>query len=173
MERVNGALRRGSDGLAGELGHMPSEPDGRPCYCGGRGCLERVAGGRALLASLPTEYGATTLYEVVQRGIDGDRERRLAIEQAGLRIGTALVVVRRLLDVRCVVLGGTLARAGAVFVDAVERALASHREWPGVRGPRVLPGELGHHAPLFGALELVLRADAGVFATRAHSLFSS
>src|SRR5579864_6777585 len=40
---VNGAVLEGASGNAGELGHIPVEPGGAPCYCGGRGCLETLA----------------------------------------------------------------------------------------------------------------------------------
>lgn len=52
---VDGRVFRGAHGFAGELGHLVAEPGGPPCSCGGRGCLEQVAGQEALLraAGLP------------------------------------------------------------------------------------------------------------------------
>ncbi|HEY9521721.1 MAG TPA: ROK family transcriptional regulator, partial [Thermopolyspora sp.] len=46
---VGGQVFRGAHGFAGELGHMMVVPDGPPCACGGRGCLERIAGQEAIL----------------------------------------------------------------------------------------------------------------------------
>lgn len=46
---VGGRLFSGARGLAGELGHMPVHPEGRPCSCGARGCLEQYAGKSAVL----------------------------------------------------------------------------------------------------------------------------
>jgi len=48
---VQGRLFRGTHGFAGELGHVVVRPEGPPCRCGGRGCLERYAGQEALLAA--------------------------------------------------------------------------------------------------------------------------
>ena len=48
---VNGALHRGRDGLAGELGHITADPAGGPCECGGTGCLETVASVGAVLGA--------------------------------------------------------------------------------------------------------------------------
>jgi predicted NBD/HSP70 family sugar kinase len=46
---VGGRLFSGARGLAGELGHMPVHPEGHPCSCGARGCLEQYAGKSAVL----------------------------------------------------------------------------------------------------------------------------
>ncbi|MEU6407696.1 ROK family transcriptional regulator [Microbispora sp. NPDC046933] len=48
---VRGRLFRGAHGFAGELGHVVVSPDGPPCRCGGRGCLEQYAGQDALLSA--------------------------------------------------------------------------------------------------------------------------
>ncbi|EYR61969.1 ROK family transcriptional regulator, partial [Actinotalea ferrariae CF5-4] len=45
---LDGRLRRGSVGAAGEIGHVPYRPDGRSCPCGQRGCLEQYASGSAI-----------------------------------------------------------------------------------------------------------------------------
>src|SRR5690606_6221738 len=45
---IDGALRRGRHGLAGEFGHMVVVPDGHRCECGNRGCWEQYASGNAL-----------------------------------------------------------------------------------------------------------------------------
>ncbi|GGP08967.1 ROK family protein [Nonomuraea glycinis] len=56
---VGGRLFSGARGLAGELGHMPVHPEGHPCSCGARGCLEQYAGKSAVLrmAGVPAENG--------------------------------------------------------------------------------------------------------------------
>src|SRR5262249_22468417 len=45
---VNGNLLRGHAGVAGHLGHIVVEPEGAPCFCGSRGCLETVFSARAI-----------------------------------------------------------------------------------------------------------------------------
>jgi len=52
---LDGAIRRGHVGAAGEIGHLPVDPNGAACHCGNRGCLESLIGERALL-----ERAATT-----------------------------------------------------------------------------------------------------------------
>jgi predicted NBD/HSP70 family sugar kinase len=80
---LGGELFHGAGGRAGELGHVVVEPDGPACSCGGRGCLERVAG----LAELHTREPA-------------------AVAVAAKALGVALVGAVALLDVRTIVLGG-------------------------------------------------------------------
>jgi predicted NBD/HSP70 family sugar kinase len=80
---LGGELFRGPGGRAGELGHVVVEPGGPACSCGGRGCLERVAG----LADLHTPEAA-------------------AVAVAAKALGVALVGAVALLDVRTIVLGG-------------------------------------------------------------------
>src|SRR6201996_2129008 len=52
---LGGVLRRGAHGAAGEIGHVPIDPDGALCSCGQRGCLELSASGSALAAAWPAD----------------------------------------------------------------------------------------------------------------------
>jgi predicted NBD/HSP70 family sugar kinase len=52
-----GRLLRGSQGFAGEIGHIPVEPDGLPCGCGNRGCLETVASDISMAARASARVG--------------------------------------------------------------------------------------------------------------------
>jgi predicted NBD/HSP70 family sugar kinase len=111
---LGGALFRGAGGRAGELGHVVVDPHGPPCSCGGRGCLEQVAGQRALLRAA----GAGTVEELLARPA-------AAIERAADALGIALTGAVHLLDVRTVVLGGLYAQLGDGLRDAVAAQLAA------------------------------------------------
>src|ERR1039457_3981301 len=52
---LDGVLRRGAHGAAGEIGHVPVDPDGPLCSCGQRGCLELIAASSALTAAWPAD----------------------------------------------------------------------------------------------------------------------
>ncbi|WP_181769219.1 ROK family transcriptional regulator, partial [Streptomyces albidus (ex Kaewkla and Franco 2022)] len=56
---LDGELLRGRRGFAGELGHVPVEPDGAECACGGSGCLEQYAGEAAVLSAAGIEAHGT------------------------------------------------------------------------------------------------------------------
>src|SRR5207245_2922783 len=58
---INGALYRGTTGSAAEIGHVTLYPDGAPCPCGNRGCLERYVGAQAM---------AKEAREAIDRGTD-------------------------------------------------------------------------------------------------------
>ena len=95
---VDGALFRGSHGFAGEIGHVVVEPNGEPCLCGGKGCLERVAGQEAILraAGLPstsaTRLGqaGNAMNDLVGLLEGGDTRAHAAIERAAAALGIAL-----------------------------------------------------------------------------------
>jgi predicted NBD/HSP70 family sugar kinase len=110
---LGGELFRGAGGRAGELGHVVVDPDGPRCRCGGRGCLEQVAGQEALLRAA----GVATVAELLARPA-------AAVGPAGRALGIALTGAVHLLDVRTVVLGGIYAGLGAELGRAVAGELA-------------------------------------------------
>ncbi|MGH9000691.1 MAG: ROK family protein, partial [Acidimicrobiia bacterium] len=91
---LDGRLLEGGSGNAGHIGHMVVEPDGRPCACGGRGCLEAEASGRAIEA-MTGRPAAQATPEVVAR--------------TGRLVGRALASVANLCDLRLAVVGGSVA----------------------------------------------------------------
>ena len=112
---IGGELFRGVRGLGGELGHVTVDPMGPPCSCGGRGCLERMAGQEALLeaAGLPKEAGATIggpVPELVRRAMAGEPTTLHSLEKAGIALGIALSAFLNVLDLPTVVLGGFYAK---------------------------------------------------------------
>jgi predicted NBD/HSP70 family sugar kinase len=111
---LSGQLFRGAGGRAGEIGHVVVDPDGPPCHCGGRGCLETAAG----LETLLREAGAADLDALVAAPPTGPLAR------AGRALGVALAGAINLLDVPAVVLGGIYPRCGPVLLDAVRAELA-------------------------------------------------
>ncbi|TDC32567.1 ROK family protein [Micromonospora sp. KC213] len=114
---LDGTLFRGARGWSGELGHVPVDPAGPGCRCGGRGCLETYAGQEAILgaaglsgADLPADTAARRLADLAAAG---DPATRAALRAAGTALGVAVAGVVNLLDLDTVVLGGgyaTLAR---------------------------------------------------------------
>jgi predicted NBD/HSP70 family sugar kinase len=114
---LGGALLRGPGGRAGELGHVVVDPDGPPCGCGGRGCLEQVAGLAALLRSA----GADGLDDLLARRHEPAPAAALAAAARGL--GIALAAAVNLLDVPAVVLGGSYPAFGEPLRVAVAAEL--------------------------------------------------
>jgi predicted NBD/HSP70 family sugar kinase len=166
----NGELWRGAFGTAGELGHVIVDPSGPPdsSGCGRKGCLEALAGGRAISEDVRERIGAyLSLREVIDRAVDDravaaeDRMAlvcRSALERAGWQIGMAVAGLCTLLNPRCIVLGGGLAAAQAVVLPAVRQSLLSHVlecSTPSL----VVGGTLGNRAELVGAWAHLLRSE--------------
>lgn len=159
---LHGTLFRGARGWSGELGHIPVHPEGRPCRCGGRGCLEQYAGQEAILASagltdgIAPVAGAAVARLVEAAGQDDPAAGRALIE-AATALGVAVAGVINLLDVDTVVLGGVyapLARWLAPTVQAEIRRRVLTAAWSPVT---VRPAVLGGDAAALGAAGSVVR----------------
>jgi predicted NBD/HSP70 family sugar kinase len=155
---IGGKLHRGFHGGAGELGHTPVLPEGPVCRCGNRGCLEVVAGSRAVLDHVAPRFSRPpTIPDVVALALEGDTLCRRAFRDAGGVVGTALATVCNLLNPSAIVIGGEMAAAWrfmeASLHDALDRA-AIHSSATGVT---VMPSTLGPRAEVLGAVAAVLR----------------
>ncbi|WP_422773498.1 ROK family protein [Plantactinospora sp. WMMC1484] len=171
---LHGTLFRGARGWSGEIGHVPVHPEGRPCRCGGRGCLEQYAGQEAILAragltdpaavdagradSPPTAPvpGAAVTRLVAAATRDEPAAERALVE-AATALGVAVAGVINLLDVDTVVLGGVyapLARWLAPTVEAEIRRRVLTAAWSPVT---VRPALLGGDAAALGAAGSVVR----------------
>lgn len=156
---LGGRVLAGARGLAGEIGHVVVERGGRPCGCGGDGCVEQYAALPALLADAGPagSGGPDALFEAAEAG---DPAVLAALERAGTALGVALAGVLNVLDLPTVVLGGSYARLGAWLVPAVTAEVA--RRCPAVAGElRVLVSGHGRRATAVGAARAVLDQVVG------------
>lgn len=167
---LDGKLYRGKKGPSAEIGHLWIEPNGLRCSCGGRGCLERYVGNRAILRSVRTrmERGERTLLKGMIAGdwerltperIDqacekGDRLARETWAQAGERIGLVLANLVNLLNPEKIVIGGGLSKAGKWLFDPIRRTVESRSMRALARIP-IVPAGLGSSAGMIGAALLV------------------
>lgn len=152
---VNGALLRGSQGGAGEIGHLSIDPAGPRCECGQRGCIEAFSGG----AALARRSGSDLPHPLRQVLASADRgDLRAVVLRDGFAMGVAAAVRALVLsaDVERVILGGGVTALGDDLVDLVSTALrASVEHSPFLRSLRleerisVLPRSL--NAPAIGA----------------------
>jgi predicted NBD/HSP70 family sugar kinase len=155
---VDGKALTGVAGYAGEVGHMPVNPNGRTCRCGSTGCWETEIGERALLrlAGRPEDGGADEVESLLGRAADGDAASLRAFEHVGRWLGTGLAGLVNVLNPRVIVLGGLFVRAFP-FIDRVLEAQLDRMSLAGPRGlVRVAPAALGIDAPLIGGAELAL-----------------
>ncbi len=153
---LDGQLYHGRTGLAGAVGHVKVERDGRPCTCGGRGCVEQYASGPAIaeryrrlrgLAEVPTGRDVVAAMEA------GDVLARFAVQEAGHWLGFALASLANAMDPDAIVIGGGVAQAGEPFFDAIRAALEAYA-LPTARTTPIIPAALGPRAGVIGAAVL-------------------
>jgi predicted NBD/HSP70 family sugar kinase len=164
---VDGGLLHGTRGFAGELGHVPVRPDGPPCACGGRGCLEQYAGEEAVLRAAGLEPREDLVGLLAGRAEQGDESVRAALREAGTALGIALTGAVNLLDPETVVLGGALAGLSPWLLPSLEAELTSRTAGPPCP---VTVSRLGSQGPLLGAAHSVVRGvldDPALVAERA------
>ncbi|SOD62717.1 Sugar kinase of the NBD/HSP70 family, may contain an N-terminal HTH domain [Streptomyces zhaozhouensis] len=158
---LDGRLLSGAHGFAGELGHVPVRPEGPPCGCGGRGCLETYAGEEAVLRAAGIEPGpGVRLGALTARCEAGEPTALRAVRRAGTALGIALSGAVNLLDPRRVVIGGTLTRLAPWLLPPLRRELG--RRTAVAAGGRETPlpvtaSPLGPDGPLRGAAGLAVR----------------
>ena len=133
---ANGQLIYGFDGFAGELGHMIVEPDGRPCGCGRKGCLETYCSAtgvvRTAIAMLEESSETTSLrdiatdkltsYEVYKAAMAGDTMAQEVFKQTGRGIGIACANIATFLSPEAFIFFGGLAQAGELLLRPIEEA---------------------------------------------------
>jgi predicted NBD/HSP70 family sugar kinase len=119
---LEGRLRRGDHGAAGEIGHVPVDPSGALCGCGQRGCLETVASGSALAAAWPSgdQPPAQALFAAAA---GGDRAAITVRDRFADGVAEAVRVLSLSVDPRTIVLGGGVAQLGEPLLAAVTAAL--------------------------------------------------
>src|SRR3954447_19436239 len=163
---LNGRLYRGSQGLAGELGHVLVDPDGIVCRCGNRGCLETVAATGALVDSLRRSHGDDlTVGAMLAAARAGDVGCRRVIQDAGRALGGVVATLLNVLNPELLVVGGDLAAAGDLLLDGVRESVGRAALPEASRGAEVVAGVLGDRAQVLGALALVVsEADRALLA---------
>ena len=160
---LRGRPAAGRTGNAAHVGHVVVEPDdGRPCTCGGRGCVETVASGPNLVRwakqqgwQAPEHADAAHLAAAARAG---DEIPRAAFARGGHAVGLAIVATAVVCDLDLVVIGGGVAQVGELLFEPIRETLAEHARLSFLDTLRVLPATLGGQAGLIGAAGLALGA---------------
>ncbi|MFJ9370073.1 ROK family protein [Nocardia sp. NPDC101769] len=149
---IGGYTVVGRTGNAGNLGHTLVPGFDEPCECGGRGCLDAVAGGAALLRWARTQgWRGDSATELVRAADQGDHLALAAADRAGTALGRAIASVAVLLDIDLVIVGGSLALPGNALWRPLGKAVAEHAKQSYLTTLRVVPSTLGEDGVLIGA----------------------
>lgn len=157
---LDGAPYDGRTGNAGHVGHVVVDTDGGPCSCGGHGCVETVAAGPRM-AQWAREHGwdapvDADAKELADAASGGDPVALRAFRRGAVAVAAMIASVAAVCDLDRVVIGGGVAKSGALLFDPVREALASYTGLAFLRGLQVAPAELGGDAGLVGAAALVM-----------------
>jgi glucokinase-like ROK family protein len=166
----NGVLHRGSEGAAGDVGHVPIVDEGVVCRCGNIGCLEALAGGGALardaemaarsgrsqwLAESLGRDGALTAMTVALGANHGDATCVELLQRSARLIGHMLATVVNLLNPSLAVVGGGVSHAGNLFLATI-RETVYRRSLPlATRALQIELSGLGEDAGIIGAAAMV------------------
>jgi predicted NBD/HSP70 family sugar kinase len=154
---VNNQLYRGTDGTAGEIGHLTLDEQGPLCRCGSRGCLEAYASSGHALEMVAAQMPGATIDEMIAAAKAGNVAARRVFEDAGLHLGWGLAAVTNLLNPGVITVGGDMSHAGDLLLDATRSGLRRH-VLAGAASTPVVVAELGDRASMVGALVLAIEA---------------
>lgn len=124
---IDGRIHEGPNGIAGEWGHTSIDPQGPPCYCGDRGCVETFLSGPGFEADYARHAGTpgTRAPDIIARAERGEPAAADALARYLERFGRALAAVVDVLDPDCIVLGGGLSAMQPLYGRGPE-AIARH-----------------------------------------------
>lgn len=161
---VDGQLLRGARGYAGEIGHLQLDPAGPPCRCGRRGCLEAMAGIRAIVTRVlpdaeadgPLVDFAPEVDRVLALARRGDRVALDALTAVGQHLGHGASLLTNLLNPEVVLLGGAFVPLAPWLLPAAEAELVARTVAPGAGGCRFVASALGPNATATGGAVRIL-----------------
>jgi len=150
---LSGQLLHGRNNLAGEVGHFIVDPEGPPCNCGARGCLETLVSATAVIrmARAAVSAGEPTVLAsceplnakaVYDAAAAGDPVAQQIVSGVGTRLGIALRNVIMAYDVDTVVLGGGVTRAGDRYLQPILAEWARQGETSAFARATLLPARL-------------------------------
>lgn len=162
---LNNQIYHGEIGTAGEIGHVTIDERGTMCTCGNRGCLEAMAGGRAIaqqaqqavLAGQRTQLSAVRPVErisardVTLAARRGDLVAQQIVTHAGELLGTAIAGLINVLNPGVVIVGGGVTQAGDLLLEPIRSAVKKH-SLKAAQIVRVTSSVLGRRSATIGAI---------------------
>lgn len=169
---AGGTLQRGSQGAAGDMGHIRVVDEADViCRCGNVGCLESLASGFAIgrdaeraaaegrsqrLASVRADQGHLSAADVADAASHGDPAAIEILQAAGRRIGDSLASVVNLLNPSLIVIGGGVAGAGDTLLAAIRETIYRRSLPLATRHLLIARSQLGERAGVVGTAAMVL-----------------
>lgn len=165
---LNKNIWRGEYGMAGELGHITIYPDGHPCNCGNRGCLEQYASATGIVRMAKEEFRVRSLESgeknitadaIYQLAKNGDRYSLEIFQRMGRILGIGIADIVNILNIELFVLGGGVADSWDYFIDsAIDEIKKRTYRITGER-VKVVKAKLGDDAGIFGAAYMAMKEE--------------
>ncbi|QCR22266.1 ROK family transcriptional regulator [Pontibacter sp. SGAir0037] len=169
---MDGKLRSGATGFAGEIGHIPLENDGALCYCGKRGCLETVASGIALanMAKEGIKSGQHSLLNqlsdqeidsiepqlVIDAANRGDQYAINILSKIGMNLGKGISILIQLFNPELIILGGKIAEAKQYITTPIQQAINTYCMAQLREKTTIALSGLGQDAGILGSVAVVM-----------------
>lgn len=164
---AHGQVHRGSQGYAGDIGHVAVSDDSRViCRCGNRGCLEALAGGEAIgregalaaaerrspiLAELAASGRTISAADVGMAAHLGDPFSVELLSRSGELIGGAVATLVAAYNPSLIVVGGGVAQGGEILISAIREAVYRRSRSLATQNLQIVRSEMGKTAGLVGA----------------------
>jgi glucokinase len=163
-------IYRGSNFVAGEIGHMLVDKNGPTCGCGNDGCFEAVASRSAIVKNIEADIKSGKKSILSAMVADGERIKSKSLASAVKKgdkvvtrhikyaceiIGGVLASIANLLNVDMIVLGGGLIEAlGEYMLPEINKSFNKHVMNDSAKGLQILESELGDDAAIYGGISL-------------------
>jgi glucokinase len=188
---LEGKIWHGMTGMAGEPGHINVEPNGHPCNCGSRGCLEQIASATAVrrmaaeaiqagnaphMAKAMKESAEFTSKVIYELAMQGDAPAQEIFQRVGRALGTALADLVNIFNIPMYVIGGGLASAWDAFAPSMMETLRKNSFVYRATAPpeNASAGDVNGGPPRFTVItQAVLGSDAGLIGAARLPMLSS
>ena len=166
----NEKIYRGSNFIAGEVGHIVVEKDGPLCGCGNRGCIEAVASRTAIVRNIEKDIksGRKSILSADLKNKQRIKSKALAlavrqkdpvavgrVREASEKIGVMLAGIANLLNVDMIVLGGGVIEAmGNSMLPWIKKSFHKNVMMGSEKGLKIVASKLGDDAALYGGIPL-------------------
>jgi len=167
---IDGKMYRGSNYVAGEIGHMLVEKNGPKCGCGRKGCFEAIASRTAIVNKIIKDIKSgklSKLSKLVKSGErirskslasavkSGDKVVRKRINEGCEVIGGVLASISNLLNLDMIVLGGGMIEALDYYMmPLIKKSFSDHVMNDSAKGLKIVASKLGDDAAIFGGIAL-------------------
>jgi glucokinase-like ROK family protein len=162
---LDGRIYRGATGSAGEIGHITIQANGPLCTCGNRGCLESMAGGKAIArnareaiqAGRRTQLSAIAedkilAVDVAAAAQRGDLVAQQIITDTGTYLGIAIASLVNLFNPNMIVIGGGVSQLGDLLLEPIRKIVMERSLYSAAKVVRITSAVLGRRASTMGAV---------------------